>query len=83
MNSSLNLKGEYMVEQINNNNKDALLILNLDKLHTTNLGQNELKEIYVQRQKMLSIGVDKEFQNPIVAQIGKVKIGISKQLILR
>lgn len=43
MNSSLNLKGEYMVEQINNNNKDALLILNLDKLHTTNLGVERIK----------------------------------------
>jgi len=43
MNSSLNLRGEYMVEQINDNNKNTLLILNLDKLHTTELGVERIK----------------------------------------
>lgn len=43
MDSSLNLKGEYMTDQINDNNKNTLLILNLDKLNTTDLGVERIK----------------------------------------
>ena len=32
-----------MVDQINDNNKNTLLILNLDKLHTTELGIERIK----------------------------------------